>query len=139
MPSLARVVINIFEACYCQASGEEVVNYLLDIGTSHGGFLPKTLRDIAGRDFELTSVPIDDLLRSDDKFAEFYRKTKRPDPNKPYQPRDLRQTDKGEPVEAEDLIDSPVVVIDGKLRDGWHRTAGKLDRGDKKVLAYVAK
>ena len=136
--SVARAIINILEACYCKATGQEVVDYLLRIGTSHGGFLPRTLNDVAGRNFELKSIPIEDLLQSDPKFAEFYRSTKKPDPGKQYEPRDLRATDKGEPVEAEDQIDSPVVVIDGRLRDGWHRTAGKLDRGDTKVLAYVA-
>lgn len=131
----SRRLINIFED---KISGEEIVDYLLNIGTS-GGFYDHTIHDILQRKFELKKVSIQSLRQSDQKFNEWLVKQELEKfGNDQYSPKNLRQMDGGLPIEPRPRPNSPVVVVDGKLRDGWHRTAGKFAKGEQYVTAYVA-
>jgi hypothetical protein len=135
----ARLIIDICEAA--DISGEEVVDYMLGLGTE-GGFYDKTVQAVLDRDFELTEVPIDEIRKSDPRFEKWFVKQELPR-FKRYLPRHLKQLDaghhEGNELELESKPDAPVIIIDGKLRDGWHRVAGAVSRGKSTVKAYVAK
>jgi len=132
----AGLLIDLFED---KISGTEVVDYLLSMGTS-GGFYNRTLRDVLDHKFELKKVSITDLRRSDPKFNEWLEKQNlAPFSDDAYQSNDLRSTEQdGQSLAPKARPDAPIIVINGKLRDGWHRVAGKFSRGEQFVNAYVA-
>ena len=135
----ARLIIDICEKA--GISGEEVVDYMLGLGTE-GGFYDNTIQAVLDRDFELIEISIDEIRRSDPKFEKWLVKQELPR-FKRYLPRHLKQLDaghhEGNELEPERRPDAPVIVIDGKLRDGFHRVAGALSQGKSTIKAYVAK
>ena len=114
------------------------MDYLLSIGTK-GGFYPKTIRDVLQQDFELKDVQVEAIRRADPEFNRWLEKQElgqfRPGH---YKSEDVRQMDGGEEIDADHNPDSPVIIINGMLRDGWHRVAGKFANGEKTVKAYVS-
>ena len=131
----SKRIIDLFEDTI---SGEKVVDYLLSIGTS-GGFYDHTLKDVHEREFELMEVNVDDLKRSDEDFSLWLSsQDKARFEDGKYSPSDLRKLNRGESLKPESRADSPIVIVDGKVRDGWHRIAGAFFRGKTTLKAYVA-
>ena len=131
----ASLLIDLFEA---KISGEQVTDYLLSMGTS-GGFFEHTLKDVLDRKFDLKKVSITEIRRLDPAFNEWLERQELSHFGlDEYSPTDLRKTRHGPPADHQHRPDAPVIIVDGKLRDGWHRTARAFALGEWYVNAYVA-
>ena len=80
--------------------------------------------DIDPRKFKLKEISIEDLLKSDPDFNDYYYL----EPEERYDQEDMN---------PEDLYNE-LVVVDGRLLDGYNRAKVLLRRGEKTAIAFVA-
>ena len=119
-------------------TGTDLERRLLKIGTAHGGFLERTLAAIREQVFQLQTVDIRSLFKTDAKFAAYVKRYKKMrDYTKPSVA--LRARDGSTAtIKPQDRYGEPIVVIKGRVRDGWSRAAHHVKNGDFMLKAWVA-
>lgn len=115
--------------------GKEVASIINDIGSAQGGLLRDTVTKIKKNNFSLQEINISDLTAKNPDIIEYAKDWKPRDYN---QDEGLMSNEGKYEVEAQDLYDEPIVVIDGEVVDGWSRVADHIKRGDLNIQAYTS-
>lgn len=112
-------------------SPEEINDYISDL-TPNDSDVPDYFMDLikkSGKKFELKTVQIQDLLKSDKALEEYVNSGEK------------RYGENGvsdiEPYEED--LDNPIVIFNDEVVDGYSRTSTLFHRGEKTIKAWVSK
>jgi len=115
--------LKIYEEYTQKFTAKEVGDYIREITPEPENvpefFIEKILK--SGKEFELKSVKIKDLLVSDPDLKEYVSSDE-----------DRYE----EPVEED--LSNPIVVLDNEVLDGYSRISTMFKRGEEEIQAYTA-
>lgn len=108
-------------------TAQEVIDYIKDLETPDND-VPDYYFSVMKKNktkFELKTVNIEDLLKSDESLAEYVNTGENRYENSTYEP-------------SGDELDHPIVILDGEVIDGYNRTGANYRAGNKTINAYVS-
>jgi len=112
----------------------QVARYIND-NTPENDNIPHYYLDMikrSGKKFELKTVKISDLLKSDPSLKEYIVD------NGESHRYDMNNDDENEHIPDRDDLDLPIVVLNGEVLDGYSRANEHYYNGDDEIRAYVA-